>query len=74
MIHIIQMKIRGNPLRAKVLGDFGHFSSMGKCIGYELEIDGFSYLIDCGAPVFQQVGGNGLKTLFLRLSVITFCP
>jgi len=58
-------------ITVKVLGDFGPFSSMGKNIGYELEINGSRYLIDCGAPVFQQVGGNGLRDV--NGLIITHC-
>ncbi len=46
-----------------ILGDFGPFSRMGKSIGYLLEIGESRYLIDCGAPLFQQIGGHGLKNI-----------
>lgn len=46
-----------------ILGDFGPFSRMGKSIGYKIEIGRHSYLIDCGAPLFQQIGGHGLKEI-----------
>lgn len=47
----------------RVLGDYGPFSRMGKSIGYQATIGGSSFLIDCGAPLFQQVGGFGLKAI-----------
>lgn len=55
----------------RVLGDYGPFSRMGKSIGYEVTIGQASYLIDCGAPLFQQIGGHGLKVT--RGLIITHC-
>jgi ribonuclease BN (tRNA processing enzyme) len=50
-------------ITVRILGDFGPFSRMGKSIGYLLEIGASRYLIDCGAPLFQQIGGHGLKNI-----------
>ena len=50
-------------ITVRILGDFGPFSRMGKSIGYQLEIGRSSYLLDCGAPLFQQIGGHGLKNI-----------
>jgi ribonuclease BN (tRNA processing enzyme) len=47
----------------KVLGDHGPFSSIGKSIGYQITIGQSNFLIDCGAPLFQQIGGHGLKNI-----------
>jgi ribonuclease BN (tRNA processing enzyme) len=47
----------------KVLGDHGPFSTIGKSIGYQITIGKSSYLMDCGAPLFQQIGGEGLKNV-----------
>lgn len=55
----------------KVLGDYGPFSRMGKSIGYEISIGQSSYLIDCGAPLFQQIGGHGLRSI--NGIIITHC-
>ena len=55
----------------KVLGDHGPFSRIGKSIGYQLTIGRSNYLIDCGAPLFQHIGGNGLQTI--NGLVITHC-
>lgn len=55
----------------KVLGDYGPFSRIGKSTGYKITIGRSSYLIDCGAPLFQQIGGHGLKAL--RGLIITHC-
>lgn len=52
-----------NGITVKILGDFGPFSRMGKSIGYEIQIDGGRYLLDCGAPLFQHIGGHGLKDI-----------
>ncbi len=45
----------------KILGDYGPFSREGRCISYEIEVCGDNYLIDCGAPLFKQLGGHHLK-------------
>lgn len=55
----------------RILGDFGPFSRMGKSIGYQVTIGKSSYLIDCGAPLFQQIGGHGLKEV--KGLIITHC-
>jgi glyoxylase-like metal-dependent hydrolase (beta-lactamase superfamily II) len=44
-----------------VLGDHGPFSRVGKSVGYKLRIGQSVFLLDCGAPLFQQIGGHGLK-------------
>lgn len=53
----------GNNICLKILGDFGPFSREGRCISYEVEIAGDSYLVDCGAPLFKQLGGHRLKEI-----------
>jgi ribonuclease BN (tRNA processing enzyme) len=47
----------------KILGDYGPFSRIGKSIGYQITVGQSNYLIDCGAPIFQQIGGHGLKNI-----------
>ncbi|MBI5142823.1 MAG: hypothetical protein HZA20_11645 [Nitrospirae bacterium] len=54
-----------------ILGDYGPFSSIGKSIGYRITVGGTSFLLDCGAPLFQQIGGHGLKGL--KGLLITHC-
>jgi hypothetical protein len=54
-----------------ILGDYGPFSRMGKSIGYQITIGGSRYLIDCGAPLFQQIGGHMLKGI--KGLVVTHC-
>ncbi|MBF0557141.1 MAG: hypothetical protein HQL08_00005 [Nitrospirae bacterium] len=44
-----------------VWGDFGPFSRVGKSIGYQVRAGRSNFLVDCGAPLFQQIGGHGLK-------------
>ncbi|MEA1922769.1 MAG: hypothetical protein U9N63_08935, partial [Pseudomonadota bacterium] len=56
-------RIMDDNICLKVLGDFGPFSREGRCISYEVEIAGDSYLIDCGAPLFKQLGGHRLKEI-----------
>lgn len=46
-----------------ILGDFGPFSRIGKSIGYQVTVGNSTYLIDCGAPLFQQIGGHGLQNI-----------
>jgi hypothetical protein len=58
-------------IAVRVLGDYGPFSRMGKSIGYQVTIGHSSYLIDCGSPLFQQIGGHGLKTI--KGMIITHC-
>ena len=55
----------------RVLGDYGPFSSMGKSIGYQVSIGDSSFLVDCGSPLFQQIGGHGLKSI--KGLIITHC-
>jgi len=50
-------------IAVKILGDSGPFSSMGKSIGYLLEVADQRLLIDCGSPLFVQVGGHGLRDI-----------
>lgn len=46
-----------------VLGDYGPFAEAGKGIGYQLFVNGDNYLIDLGAPFFQQIGGDGIADI-----------
>ena len=50
-------------ITVKILGDYGPFSRIGKSIGYWVTIGQSNYLLDCGAPLFQQIGGDGLKDI-----------
>lgn len=50
-------------LNLSVIGDSGPFSRLGKSIGYLLEYDDTRLLVDCGAPIFQILGREGLRTL-----------
>ncbi|MEC4686473.1 MAG: MBL fold metallo-hydrolase [Nitrospirota bacterium] len=58
-------------ITVRILGDFGPFSSMGKSITYQITIGRSIYLIDCGAPLFQQIGSQGLKEI--KGLIITHC-
>ena len=60
-----------NDIIVKVFGDFGPFSKMGKSIGYQVTVGRSSYLVDCGSPIFQQIGGHGLKKV--KGLIITHC-
>ena len=60
-----------NGIYVRVLGDYGPFSAMGKSIGYLVSIGDSSILVDCGSPLFQQIGGHGLKTI--KGLIITHC-
>ncbi len=44
-----------------VLGDHGPFSRGGKSVGYRLQLGQSDFLLDCGTPLFQQIGGHDLK-------------
>lgn len=50
-------------LTLDVIGDSGPFSRLGKSIGYLLEVGDSRYLVDCGAPIFQILGSDGLNEL-----------
>ena len=79
------MRSQSDGITVKVLGDYGPFSMMGKSIGYQVTITcpvgtcpagtcpagSNSYLVDCGTPLFQQMGGDGLKTI--QGLIITHC-
>ena len=58
-------------ITVRVLGDYGPFSRMGKSIGYLVSIGRSSYLVDCGSPLFQQMGGHKIKTI--KGMIITHC-
>jgi ribonuclease BN (tRNA processing enzyme) len=58
-------------IMVRVLGDYGPFSAMGKSIGYQVTIGESSFLVDCGSPLFQQIGGHGLKAI--QGVIITHC-
>ena len=60
-----------NGIAVRVLGDYGPFSAMGKSVGYQVSIGDSSFLVDCGSPLFQQIGGHGLKTI--KGLIITHC-
>ncbi len=55
----------------KILGDFGPFSKIGKSIGYRVSHGGRSYLIDCGSPLFHEIGENELQ--LVDGLIITHC-
>jgi glyoxylase-like metal-dependent hydrolase (beta-lactamase superfamily II) len=55
------MKKNLTGIEVVVLGDFGPFSRTGKSIGYLVRVGSKSFLVDCGAPLFDLVGGEGIK-------------
>lgn len=57
------MKFNKNDIIIDVIGDAGPFSLIGKSIGYKIKHFDSEYLIDCGAPVFQSLGFEGIKKL-----------
>lgn len=63
--------MKADGIYVRVLGDYGPFSSMGKSIGYQVTIGDSSFLVDCGSPLFQQIGGNSLKAI--KGLIITHC-
>lgn len=52
-------------------GDYGPFSTMGKSIGYQVTIGNSSYLVDCGSPVFQQIGIHKIENI--KGLLVTHC-
>lgn len=68
---MLQYARMGDGITLHILGDYGPFSRMGKSIGYQITIGQSRYLIDCGAPLFQQMGGHRLKGI--KGLIITHC-
>lgn len=60
-----------NGITVRILGDSGPFSKVGKSIGYLITIGRSNYILDCGAQLFQQIGGSGLKSF--KGMIITHC-
>ncbi len=58
-------------ITVRILGDFGPFSRLGKSIAYQVTIGESTYLIDCGAPLFQQLGSRKLREI--KGLIITHC-
>ena len=52
-----------NDILIDVIGDSGPFSLIGKSIGYRITAGNDHYLLDCGAPVFQLLGVEGIQGL-----------
>lgn len=55
----------------KIHGDYDPFSIAGKSIGYEIIIGNSNYLIDCGAPLFQKIGTEGIVQV--KGLIVTHC-
>ncbi|MFH1024032.1 MAG: hypothetical protein V1809_11685 [Planctomycetota bacterium] len=53
--------VKHDGIRVDVIGDAGPFSMIGRSIGYQVTVRGARYLVDCGAPVFQLLGVEGIK-------------
>lgn len=51
--HANAMAATRGELRIDILGDSGPFSKFGLSIGYRVRCGPASYLVDCGAPIFQ---------------------
>jgi ribonuclease BN (tRNA processing enzyme) len=58
-------------ITVRVLGDSGPFSKVGKSIGYMVTIGESNFVLDCGAQIFEQIGGEGLKSI--QGLIITHC-
>ena len=50
-------------IRIDIIGDSGPFSTAGRSIGYRVAAGGSEYLIDCGAPVFEGIGFDGVARM-----------
>ncbi len=61
----------GDGITLHILGDYGPFSRMGRSIGYQVAIGRSIFLVDCGSPLFQQIGGHGLRDI--KGLIITHC-
>lgn len=58
-------------ITVRILGDSGPFSKVGKSIGYMVTIGQSNFVLDCGAQIFEQIGGEGLKSI--KGLIITHC-
>ncbi len=54
---------KSSGLYIDILGDYSTFSPAGKGIGYRIRANGAEFLLDCGAPVFHQLGEEGINNL-----------
>ncbi len=52
-----------HSIEIRIVGDSGPFSRLGKSIGYHLIADEAEFLVDCGGPVFQMLGEQGLERI-----------
>ncbi len=50
-------------LRIDIIGDSGPFSRYGLSISYRLRYGPAEYLVDCGAPIFEKAGWEGVGRL-----------
>jgi ribonuclease BN (tRNA processing enzyme) len=46
-----------------VIGNTSPFSLMGESSGYMITVNGHSYLLDCGSPVFPSLGYKGIAEI-----------
>lgn len=58
-------------ITVKILGDQGPFSNIGQSIGYLVTIEGSSYLVDIGSPIFHQLTWDDLKNI--KGVILTHC-
>lgn len=52
-----------NHLTMGIIGDSAPFSRLGNSIGYRIVAGNSQFLVDCGAPVFQLLGPDGLSKI-----------
>lgn len=57
------MMLNKDDIIIEIIGDAGPFSAMGRSIGYRIMNEKSSYLIDCGAPIFQILGFEDVKKI-----------
>ncbi|MFP4687984.1 MAG: hypothetical protein ACLFN5_07760 [bacterium] len=55
--------MQNSGITIDIIGDSGPFSMLGKSIGYRIRVGAAEFLLDCGAPVFQLLGEEGLAEL-----------
>ena len=69
--HATRDALGDRGITVRILGDFEPFSKVGKSIGYQVTVGRYSYLIDCGAPLFQQITSKGIAEI--KGVVLTHC-
>lgn len=56
-------RFKKNDILFEVIGNTSAFSLMGESSGYMITVNGCSYLLECGSPVFPTFGYKGISEI-----------